>query len=137
MRAFTSASIGLALLSIVQLAGCSAAAPDCEFGRIAPEDALTAFLSAAHDDDPTAAQQTLKPGFSIDNDRFEVLHEALKNESVKQLKYTNAEQASTAYSYRVLSGAGRLVGTFEVHELSTGCFATVWGRYEEPKQDAA
>lgn len=117
----------LALLPVLMLAGF-AGTPSCSRSESNPEEALVSLLSAGHENEPAAAGKTLKPGFVVDPEQFEKLHEALKDEDVETLKLTSVDQLSTIHIYRVYSETGSLLGSFEVHQLDDGCFVNAWGQ---------
>lgn len=126
-------ALGATVLMVGLLTGCSSGPfAGCERGQSEPDKALLAFLSAAHSGDESAAQQSLKPGFLVDDELFERLHEAVQSDDFESLKLTNADRASTAYFFTALSGQGKLIGNFEVHELEDKCYAVAWGTWEEP-----
>lgn len=129
-------SMWLALLPVILLAGC-AGTSSCGHSESNPEEALVSLLSAGHANEPAAASKTLKPGFVVDPEQFEKLHEASKDEDVETLKVTSVDQLSTVHIYRVYSETGSLLGSFEVHQLDDGCFVNAWGRWDEPEETSS
>lgn len=129
----TAPAICTLTLILLPLSGCSGILAPCAGHASSPEASLTAFLTAAHENDASSAQLALQPGYTVDAEAFDRLHETLADSTVADLRLSLSDRMSIVYFYRVLDASGAFLGQFEVQQLETGCFATAWGHWRDPE----